>query len=73
MNSKSSHMLSIIGTNIRSLRENRSLTQVELAKKAGMNSNHFSKIERGEVNMSSVKVKNIIDALGVRPSAILPF
>jgi transcriptional regulator with XRE-family HTH domain len=73
MDSKSSHLLRTIGTNIRSLRENRNFTQVELAKKAGMNSNHFSKIERGEVNTSSVKVKNIIDALGVRASDILPF
>lgn len=73
MDAKSSHVLRIIGTNIRSLRKNRSFTQVELAKKAGINSSHFSKIERGEVNMSSVKVKNIIDALGVRPSEILLF
>ena len=73
MDSKSSHILRIIGTNIRSLRKDHGFTQVELARKSRINSNHFSKIERGEVNTSCVKVKNIIDALGVRPSAILPF
>lgn len=62
-----------IGNNIRKIRKQKKLKQVEVATDAGMNPNYFGKIERGLVNPSLEKVYRIITSLEVSSSDILPF
>lgn len=62
-----------LGKNIRKARRKIGLTQAEVAQKAGVNMNYYSRIERGEVNSSIEIVENIAKALKVKSSDILPF
>lgn len=62
-----------IGKNIEKARKNKKLKQVELAVDAGINTSYYSKVERGEVNVSLEKFYRIIKALGVNSQDILPF
>ena len=39
-----------VADNLRQLRLQRSLTQVELAKKAGINDNYYARLERAELS-----------------------
>lgn len=61
-----------IGKNIKIVREKARLTQEEVAKKAGMSSNYFAKIERGEINTTVETLYKIIRALKVKVSDIFP-
>lgn len=61
-----------LGEKVRSVREKAKLTQDEVAKKAGMSSNYFAKIERGEINTTVEKLYKIIKALNVDASDIFP-
>lgn len=65
--------LSKIGTNMQHVRHQQSLTQAEVAQRAGTTVNHYAKIERGEVVPSLRTLEKIIKALGVKSSDILPF
>jgi len=47
------------------------LTQIEFAKKAGLNSNHYAKIERGEEVPNTTTLIKIIKALGIKSSEVL--
>lgn len=58
--------------NIRQAREKKGWTQEELAKKAGIDSNSYAKVERGESKPYGVTLVKIIKALGVKSSDILP-
>jgi len=60
------------GDKLRKAREKRKYTQEEVAKKAGMSSNYFAKIERGEVNTTFDKIYKIIKALKIEASDIFP-
>ena len=57
---------------IKEIREQKELTQEEVAKKAGISTNYYSKIERGTVNTSIEKANKIAKALGVEVSDIFP-
>ncbi len=59
-----------VGNRIKLIREESGKTQDEIAKKAGMNTNYFAVIERGEVTTSSEKLQKIANALGVEVSKI---
>ena len=51
------------------------MTQADVAQKAGISTNHYATIERGET-VSAVSLSNfrkILDALGVKSAQILPF
>lgn len=61
-----------IGDNIRNIRENKGLTQEDVAKLAGMKANYYAKIERGVYGSSPEKLDSIIKALGVKASDIFP-
>ncbi len=61
-----------IGNNIRKIREEKRLTQEEVAKRAGIKANYFAKIERGGIGTSPEKLNSIIRALGVKASDIFP-
>jgi transcriptional regulator with XRE-family HTH domain len=62
-----------IASKIRYLRLQKHLTQVELAEKAGFNSNYYARIERGDIKPSIEALEKIIKALGVKSSDVFPF
>lgn len=68
-----SDSLRIIGRKLREAREKQHLTQVEVAEKADISTNHYAQIERGEANASIETLENILKALNVKSSKILPF
>jgi transcriptional regulator with XRE-family HTH domain len=55
----------IVGTNIRRLREERSLSQEELGFRAKVDFGYLGKIERGIRNPSLERLGRIAEALGV--------
>jgi len=61
-----------IAENIKKVRIQKHFLQTEIAKKAGLNSNFYSKVERGDARPSAVTLTKIIRALGVKSSDILP-
>lgn len=62
-----------IASKIKQIRLEKDLTQVELAKKAAINSNYYSKIERSDLKPSVETLEKIIKALGVKSSDVFPF
>ena len=62
-----------IGKNIKKAREKLGYTQEEVAKKAGMNTNYFARIERGIARASYEKLESIAKALKIKASDIFPF
>lgn len=62
-----------IASNIRQFRLQKGLTQVELAAKAGINSNYYAKVERNDLKPSVETLEKIIKALGVKSSDVFPF
>lgn len=54
------------GDKLRVAREELGLTQAEVAKKAKMSINYYAMIERGEVNLTFDKIKNIVNALKLK-------
>jgi len=62
-----------IGKNIKKARKERKLTQVEVAEKAGIHPNYYSRIERGELQPALDTLEKIFKVLRVKSSEILPF
>lgn len=62
-----------IGKKLKQLRKEKKLTQVQLAKKVGISSNYYARIERDEENPSLEIFKDIAKALKVKSSEILDF
>jgi transcriptional regulator with XRE-family HTH domain len=58
------------GAAIRTLRQERGLSQEELALEAGIDRSYTGGVERGERNVSLTNVFKIADALQVAPSDI---
>lgn len=57
---------------IRKLREDKDISQEELARRCGYSSRStISKIEKGERNLTGDKIQVIADVLGVRPSYLM--
>ena len=52
-------------------RDKKGLTQVEVAKKAGLYPNTYAKIERGINKPSPSSIKKLVKALDIEPSKIL--
>lgn len=59
-----------VGKRIKAAREKAKLSQADVAKKAGINANYYSVIERGEVNTTLEKLQKISRALGLDVSDI---
>jgi transcriptional regulator with XRE-family HTH domain len=55
----------------REARQKQGLTQSQAAGKAGLNSNHYAKIERGEQDPSTESLRKIVKALNIDPSKVL--
>ena len=62
-----------IGRKLREAREQKNLSQEDVAKAAGISSSYYARIERGEENPSTAVVENICKALKIKSSDILPF
>ncbi len=62
-----------IGKNLKKARKNLGLKQSEVAEKAGISSNYYAMVERGEKNPSSKILEDIFKVLKVKSSDILPF
>ena len=65
--------ISQITSRIKKLRQQNGMTQSDLAKKAGLNTNSYAKIERGERTPSIKTLEKLFKALGVKSSDVLPF
>jgi len=55
-----------LGKTLKAHREKAGLTQVEVAKKAGMDVNYYARIERGIGNPSYIKLRSIMKALKMK-------
>lgn len=55
-----------LGRKIKEAREKKKMTQAQVAEKAGMNTNYYAVIERGEINPSYETLKKIADALEIK-------
>ncbi len=62
-----------IGHRLKKARVKKNLTQADVAKEAGLSTNYYACIERGEVNASIEKLQSIIKVLRIKSSDILPF
>ena len=58
-----------LGRRLRQLREERGLTQEEAAEKMGVHTNHVSRIELGDVNVTLATLVAASEAYGVRMHA----
>ncbi|MDV2503806.1 MAG: helix-turn-helix transcriptional regulator [bacterium] len=63
--------LRAIGTNIRSLRHKKGLSQEAFAAKANLDRTYIGSVERGERNISALNLKKVAEALGVSASVLL--
>ena len=61
-----------IAQTLKKIRLQKDLTQAELAEKAGINTNYYAKIERGELKSSIETLEKLVKALGIRWRDILP-
>lgn len=53
------------------LRDEAGLTQVHLAKRLGVPQSHVSKYENGIRRLDMIEVRQVIDAIGVKPGVFL--
>jgi transcriptional regulator with XRE-family HTH domain len=60
-----------VGKRIKKFREKAKLTQEQVAQKAGLNTNYFAVIERGEVNTGTPNLLKISKALGIEITELI--
>ena len=63
--------LQAFGAKVRAMRKQKGLSQEELASLAGLDRSYMGHIERGEKNITLLKIYQISDALSL-PAAVLP-
>ncbi len=62
-----------IASKLKKYRLQKGMKQSEVAEKARLNSNYYSKVERGEAIPSVITLKKILGALGIKSSEVLSF
>jgi transcriptional regulator with XRE-family HTH domain len=62
-----------IGQKLQMARSRKDLTQAEVARRAGTNTNYYAKLERGEAVPSLAMLEKIVKALRTDSSDVLPF
>ena len=65
--------LTKIGNNLKKTRKSMNLRQIDIAKKAELNTSYYARIERGEINFSVNILGRVVKALKTTASKILPF
>ena len=55
-----------IGNQLRKAREQAGLSQAELAKRAGISTNYYAEVERGEKKISYEKLHSILKVLNIK-------
>ena len=60
-----------LGDKLRNVREHAGQTQAQVAEAAGLNTNYYARIERGEENPSFEKLQNIMKALKIKSLDLL--
>ena len=65
------NLLSVIGANIRFLRESHGYSQEGLAIKAGLQRTYIGDVERGKRNITVLNLEQIAAALQIHPSVLL--
>ncbi|HUD10263.1 MAG TPA: helix-turn-helix transcriptional regulator [Candidatus Saccharimonadales bacterium] len=63
----------IFGSRLKGARTAIGLTQNEVAKKAGISTNHYARLERGEIKPKFEMIEKLAKALKVRSADVLPF
>jgi transcriptional regulator with XRE-family HTH domain len=66
-------LLSAFGDRVRTLRKKKSMTQEDLAHKAGIAVSHIGRIERGSLNPGIRTIFLIAEALEAEPKELLEF
>lgn len=61
-----------VAENLKSIRESKRMTQLEIAEKADISVNHYAKIERGEVVPGLDTFVAIMKAIGAAYTDVLP-
>ena len=64
-------LLKKIGDNIKKFRKEKDISQEALALECGMDRTYVSAVERGERNISVLKLKKIADVLGIDISKLI--
>lgn len=62
-----------IGRNLRKIREEKGLSQDEVAKSAGISLSYYNKLENGKKNLTQKVLQGICKALKIKSSDILPY
>ena len=62
-----------VGSKLKAIRQDKHLTQSDVASKAGISTNYYARIERGDTSISMEIFEKLVRALKVRSSDILPF
>lgn len=65
------NILNVFGTNVRTIRESRGISQERLAELAGLHRTYISDIERFQRNISLDNIQKIAEALEVKPYELL--
>jgi len=55
-----------IGSKLKEAREKANLTQDQLAKKAGLSTNYYACVERGEESISNIRLAKLEEILGIK-------
>ncbi|HUD07509.1 MAG TPA: helix-turn-helix transcriptional regulator [Candidatus Saccharimonadales bacterium] len=58
---------------LKDMRQDKRMTQLQVAKKAGINVNYYAKLEQAVSTPSIKMLKKVVVALGVHSSDVLPF
>lgn len=61
------------GRKLRSIREDKNLSQEEVANLSKISTTHYAGIERGEENPTFSVIESICKALSINSSEVLPF
>ena len=67
-----SDMLVEFGKRLRVIRQDKGISQEELADLAGLHRTYVSSVERGKRNISLLNIEKLAKALGVPPAKLFP-
>lgn len=63
----------VFGQNVRRLREEQGMTQIELASRAGLNRSYLGGVERGQRRICMENIARIADALSISPDVLFQY